>query len=195
MSFSELLTEVIDSRLADVQTGIVATIESFDKEKMRAEVQPLQKRKSGESEVSFPRLKNLPVQFLFAGGFYIRPDYQKGDLVWIYFATQDIEAGLRGRSELVSGKIFSPENACVSHGLAKTGFIAPHSFSEDGLLIGNDNYVFKFEESKVTIDFGSTQIEFSATGMKVVTGASSFDFLTHIHTTGVGPSGPPQPGA
>lgn len=42
----------------------------------------------------------------------------------------------------------------------------------------------------LTMNFGATSIEFSATGMKIIIGGVTYDALTHIHSTGVGPSGP-----
>lgn len=88
------------------------------------------------------------------------------------------------------------------------------SVSEDGETIGaiakfkNDGSIILQStdagEAKTTTTFGadgkilinippSTEIEFSASGMKITVGGVVYDALTHIHPTGVGPSGPFTP--
>ncbi len=46
---------------------------------------------------------------------------------------------------------------------------------------------------KFTMTFGTTIIEFSVAGMKITAGGVTYNALTHLHPTGVGPSGPPTP--
>ena len=76
-----------------------------------------------------------------------------------------------------------------------------YSVSEDGktakafLLLKNDgsiNIECMDAAKKLTMTFGTTSIEFSIDGMKVITATGTYNFLTHIHPTGVGPSGPTQ---
>jgi len=89
----------------------------------------------------FAVIGNVPVQFFYSGGYYIRPDYIKGDLVWVSYATFDIEYGLNNLHDDVSAGVFSRENASVVFGIAPENFDAPSSFKDDGILIGHRDRV------------------------------------------------------
>ncbi len=152
--FTDFFDDLLHDRLNDVKISTIGRIETFDKEKMRADVTPLLKKKDGDQEIEYAMLKQLPVTFILAGDFYIRPEYKTGDLVQIAFSTNDIAEALKDTNSIESKKIFTLENAFVTGGIAKTNWTHPSEFSEPGLLIGhkdgnaftkycNDNIIFK----------------------------------------------------
>jgi hypothetical protein len=95
MDFSTFIKDFFDTYSRQIQLGLPCKIEKFDKEKMRADVQPFMKIKNNmDEEITYPILSNLPVQFIYAGGFYIRPAYERGDNVWVTFSTFDMSNGL-----------------------------------------------------------------------------------------------------
>ena len=136
--FIDLFNKFWDKRSRDVVIGCIGRIESFDKTKMRADVQPLLEYTSAGSAgtTKFSVIGDVPVQFLYSGGFYIRPHYEAGDLVWVTYSTFGIESGLNNTFDDVSVGAFSRENASVTSGIARENWTAPKSFNDDGLLIG-----------------------------------------------------------
>ena len=61
-------------------SAMVGRIERFDASKMKADVLPLIRSKSGANP---SMLVGVPVSMLRAGGFVIRPPYKKGDIVLV----------------------------------------------------------------------------------------------------------------
>ncbi len=135
----DLFNRFWDKRSRDIIVGCIGKIESFDKVKMRADIQPLLEYTvtGASTSTKFAVVGDIPVQFLFSGGFYIRPNYVKGDLVWISYSTFSIENALSKGYDNTSSSIFSRENASVSHGIASENWTAPDSFNDAGLLIGH----------------------------------------------------------
>jgi hypothetical protein len=134
----DLFNRFWTTRSKDIIIGCVGRIESFDSRKMRADVQPLlEYTASGASSgTKFAVIGDIPVQFLFSGGYYIRPHYSKGDMVWISYSTFSIESALNNGYDNTSGSHFSRESASVSQGIASENWTAPDAFSDSGLLIG-----------------------------------------------------------
>jgi len=148
-----LFNQFWNQRSRDIIIGCIGQIESFDGEKMRADVQPLLEytASGASSSTKFAVIGDCPVQFLFSGGFYIRPDYKRGDLVWITYATFSIEHGLSKGYDDFNGSIFSRENASVSHGIAAENWVSPSDFSKSGILIGH-------KDGGVILQFTSSDI-------------------------------------
>lgn len=164
-----------DKRSRNIIIGCIGRIESFDNKKMRADVQPLlEYTVSGESSATkFAVIGDIPVQFLSAGGYYIRPDYAKGDLVWVTYATFSIEHGLSNSFDNTSGSIFSRENASVANGIAKENWSAPAAFNDPGLLIGHKDGTFihiKPDEVKIK-DKNGNEIKMNSEGININNGA------------------------
>jgi hypothetical protein len=120
---------------ANVKQGMICKIKSFDKEKMRADVLPLLQT---AEDVELGVIGDVAVGFLKAGGFYIRPEYQAGDMVWITFSSYDIDDA-RGGLSRTAKVTFTLDNAMVVCGIAKDDWTPPGNFSESGLLIGNED--------------------------------------------------------
>lgn len=182
--FSTFLRDYLNEFTRQIQLGLICKIEKFDKEKMRADVQPFMKIKNKlDEETTYPILSDLPVQFIYAGGFYIRPMYERGDIVWVSFSTYDISEGLNETSRTESERTFSMENACVSHAIASSKFKTPAEFSsEDGLIIGegggNSYMVYSKDDIKMKFNSGATEVIFSSDEikMKFNSGATEIKF-------------------
>lgn len=211
--FIELLNDFWDKQSREIMIGCVAKIEKHDVKTMRAEVTPLLiYTNQGKKSINAAHIPDVPVLFIHAGGFYIRPKYQKDDLVWLTFATHDINDALKSKAVKTDGKIFSAENVAIVHGIAATKWQPPQQFEEDGLVIGHkDNKVrmaltdsvIKMKAEKVTIE-GAVEItgEVNASGnisteKEIVWKSKTTPThgSTHIHGTGVGPSAPAQAGS
>jgi len=135
--FVSLLTDFKKVFAREIIYGAVGKIESFDKQKMRADVQPLFYSTSKGARTNHAIIPKVPVQFLFSGGFYVRPHYQKGDMVWLGYATFNIENQLKGNFESTEGATNHEHALSVITGLAKSNWQAPNEFSKDGLLVGH----------------------------------------------------------
>jgi hypothetical protein len=133
----KLLTDFRSKIGKEIIYGGIGKIESFDKQKMRADVQPLLFQTSKGSRINNAIIPQVPVQFLFSGGFYIRPDYKKGDLVWLGYATFAIENQLKGHYEATNGATNHEHTLSVMNGVAMSGWNSPPEFSKAGLLLGH----------------------------------------------------------
>jgi hypothetical protein len=156
----ELFNRFWTARSKDIIIGCIGRIESFDSRKMRADVQPLlEYTASGSSSgTKFAVIGDIPVQFLFSGGYYIRPHYSRGDLVWITYSTFSIENALNNGFDNTSGSHFSRESASVSHGIALENWTAPEAFSDGGLLIGHKSGGVKLQITETDIIGKGTKI-------------------------------------
>ena len=176
--------------------GFNAEIVTFDKATMRAEIKPLLRAKTEEDGIDSPEfldspiIDNVPVQILFAGSAYIRPDYKKGDKVKCMAVASSIDQPLNFdvRSDMLKNR-FSLSYCTVVNGVIPENFSLPSSFdSEDGLLIGNGStfMVFKSDEISVT---GEIKVLLDVT-------AATISLKNHIHSfVGLAPGAPGVTGA
>lgn len=207
--FYQFLTAFKDKMLRNTMIGCIARIESHDESTMRADIVPLLLFSSDgktEADTAMGVIPSVPVLFLHAGGFYIRPKYLKDDIVWVSFATHDITKGLSGDTDRTDGRIFSSENACVVSGIAKTDWSAPDGFTGEGIIIGHEDGKMILTLSKDEIKAAATKFTFegdlTVKGDITTTGEVTWNSesaatkaSTHIHGTGVGPSSAPQAGS
>ncbi len=137
MKFFEKLNEGLTGNL---NCCILGKINTFDGVKMKASIIPLVRKKDTER----PMLIEVPVSFLNAGGFIIKPTYKKGDIVAVIFADEDID------NVLLSGNI-SSANSKRTHSLDDAIVIGsimpftknmPSEYSND-LIISKDNFSSK----------------------------------------------------
>ena len=123
LTFTAFLKDVMRLFGSNIQLGLPAIIEKFDKSTMRADVKfYLQSEQADGTKVDYPIVSNIPVQFIYAGGFYIRPPYEQGDNVWVSFSTFDIANALDEYTRSESNGIFGMHNACVSGAIASNKF-------------------------------------------------------------------------
>ncbi|MGJ4748381.1 Gp138 family membrane-puncturing spike protein [Leptospira sp. SA-E8] len=189
MSFSELLDRYTDKKGRGMQLGMVCQVESFDASAMRADVLPLVREKNELDEVSnYPVIPGIPVQYVQIGQeCYIKPFYQRGDLVWVGFSTFDISNSLAGggRKQEVrpDSKIFGLENACLIGRIAQQGWTEPQN-------------MIKFEDGKLTLKVGPTELSIGPDGVDV-TGDLTVDGEVGgnvVYETDLTPSGSSQGG-
>lgn len=198
-SFPKFLEDLLAQMRDDMEVMLPARVESFDSTAMTCNVRPLPKKKGpNDTELEFPVLAKIPVVSIgFGAGFYVRPKFQKGDIVSIGFSHRDIFGPLRGVQQ-TSSPGPSLQNAFVIGGVKKTNSIGPSDWSKDGLLIGHeDGALAQFESDKITLHLSATtKVEFNATdGIKATVGGVVYKII-HTHVTGVpgSPTGPTTPG-
>lgn len=140
-SANDYFNKLINNIKSDINSCLIGRIEKFSGSNMKADVLPLHEDKSS-------MLINLPVASLNAGGFIIKPPYQKGDLVLVVFADSDID------NILYSGNVSnatSVEKHALKDGIVVGGILPftksiPNINSND-LVIGKSdlsgNIIFK----------------------------------------------------
>ncbi len=174
MNFFNKLTEQL---LDGINNCMLAKIETFDHKKMKANVIPLVKYRNKDNSIEErPMLIEVPVSFVKAGPFVIRPPYQSGDIVLLVFADEDIENVLFSGdiSEPNSARTHSLDDAIIIGGImpfmeglpdehGKDLIIANKDFStkvvlkENGDIIIQGNKVFLGNESAIEgIPLGDT---------------------------------------
>jgi hypothetical protein len=200
---ASLLKDSFNSFVKQIQIGLPCKITKFDKEMMRADVQPFLKQSytsddDTTTETQYPIIPNIPVMFINAGDYYIRPPYKIGDMVWVGFSSRNIDTSLDEYSRVEAEALFSMENACVLGSIVSNKFTPPTEFTtEDGLIIGekNGNSYIVFEADNVTFKFigGTIETKFDSQGMSYgTTGSTLHTLQLHTHPTG-GPGAPTSP--
>lgn len=135
-----------------INSCTLGKIETFDSTTMKANVIPLVKSEDGNK----PMLIEVPVSFMRAGPFLIRPPYKQGDIVLVVFADEDID------NVLISGTISEP-NSTRKHSLDDAiivGGVMPFTNTLPGEH-GNDLVIAKddFETKLVIEESGKILIE------------------------------------
>ncbi len=142
IKFFDKLTENLTSGINNCMLG---KIEKFDAETMKAEVSPMVKYKNKDGSMeNRPLLIEVPVSFLKAGPFVIRPPYKPGDIVLVVFADEDIDNVLLSGdvSEPNSTRVHSLDDAIGVGGIMPFNTILPGEHSED-LIIAKDDFTTK----------------------------------------------------
>jgi hypothetical protein len=214
MSFAKFFQDAFNSFNSQIQLGLPAKIDKFDKSTMLADVKFFLQNKDAQGTLTdYPIVHNIPVQFIFANGFYIRPEYHRGDKVWVTFSTFDIEKAMDEQTGAEGAGIFGMQNASVTGSIATNQFTAPDAFgNEDGLIMGHEDgnctVVFASDNIKFKFGSGAEEITFSASGietkqmikagLEVVANNSAVPvhLSTHMHPTAApGAPSPPTPGS
>lgn len=141
MTYEESQRKFFYSFMTNVHTALPAKILKFDHENMRAEIELLKKKKVNDTEYTIPPILNVPVGFILAGDFYIRPPYKKGDTVQVVFNESAID------KLIVSGKpedsqierVFSLDDAVIVSGIKMQSTSKLSSDNKNDLLIANKN--------------------------------------------------------
>ncbi|RHX94511.1 hypothetical protein DLM76_10565 [Leptospira yasudae] len=165
MNLDEVILAAIQKSLSRAQVGLPGIIDSFNANQMTANVKLPFKQKDGSGEEkAFPILSNVRVGTLWAGDFFIKPDYKRGDKVWVSFSTHDIGDAVRGVSSVVSESLFDLQSACVVSGYKGETEAPPTTAGESGLLIGNKqgSSLIQLDEDRIKIRGGSVDLSESA---------------------------------
>lgn len=169
----ETIDRMIDKKLLPVHCNILCKIVSFEKDKMRADVQPQIQAVNADGTFSdFGIIPGIPVQFIISGDYYIRPDYKKDDLVNVSFYKYQIDDILDGAKGIDNLMEYSMEAASVTGGVVSNSFTAPDNFAIDGLLIGalDDSTFININTDGLTINT-TKKVTLKATGGVEITGA------------------------
>lgn len=160
IKFFDKLTEYLTNGINNCMLG---KIEKFDAKTMKAEVSPMVKYKNKDGNVeNRPLLIEVPVSFIKAGPFVIRPPYKKGDIVLVVFADEDID------NVLLSGSVSEPnstrkhslDDAIVVGGIMPFTTTLPNEHSED-LIIAKDDFTTKIvvkEDGEIIIQGGKVYL-------------------------------------
>jgi hypothetical protein len=150
-TLAELLKQVIENRLLDVHTALIAQVESYDAKKQQVNVSPVLKRsiKSLDGQrvnEQLPMLCDVPVLFPRAGGYFISFPIKPGDFVQLIFNESSIDEWLLGSTNFDFCQRFTlagavaipgiyPESKPIN-GAHEKNFVAG---KEDGLQIHIDD--------------------------------------------------------
>lgn len=85
-NMNDIIRSIVNDKISDIHTVLPAKIEKYDTEKMRARIVLLAKVELEGEMVEAPPIIEVPVSFLKAGPFVIRPPYQKEDPVLVAFS-------------------------------------------------------------------------------------------------------------
>lgn len=185
MSLSVLLEKFVDKKLRAIPQTLVCSVESFDKDTLRATVKPLYKSVDSKgNEIAYPLLSKIPVISSFFGkDISVIPSYKKGDLVLVVCSTFDFSKQLKKQSAKESEGLFGLENSFVIGGI-KTD------------LDTTKDLQILFEDNKITFKNKNTKLEIKETHVTVTTQTGSFDVDTHKHIGNLGaPTNSPTPGS
>ena len=177
----------------DVHTCMIARIERFDPGKMKADVKPLGKIKLCGKAQEMPLIIEVPVSFIKAGSFFIRPPYNKGDLVFIIFAEHDIDNVMfTGQEEQAnSSRQHSLDDAIVVGGIMPFTQSMPETDANSLIIAKTDlsSKVVLTDDGKIVIEAGDILIGDGATE-GIPKGTSLKDWLdNHVHPYAWGDSG------
>lgn len=142
----KFLDGLLGEALADLHTCVLGKIQSFDGQKMTADVIPLAKRKLADGRVeALPVISQAPVMFLYANGFFVRPPLKPGDMVVVVFAERELDA------VLLSGAPQSPAST-RHHGLEDAIVLGGWlPFYGNLPVSGDDDLIIGRTDGKVTI--------------------------------------------
>lgn len=165
MNLDEVILAAMKKSLSRVQVGLPGIIDSFNPNEMTANVRIPFKQKDGYGdEKPFPILSNIRVGTLWAGDFYVKPDYKRGDNVWISFSTHDTSDAIRGVSSVVSDSLFDLQSACIVCGYKSDTEMPALTSNLSGLLMGNKEgkSFIQFDNDTIKIQGGLIDLSESA---------------------------------
>lgn len=191
----EFMSGLTNGITAGINNCILGKIERFDGQSMKADIIPMVRSSDGGASM----LIEVPVSFIKAGPFLIRPPYKKGDVVVVMFADNDIE------NVLLSGEISDP-NSNRKHSLDDAiaiGSIMPFTKTLpdehlSDLVIAKDDFSSKIvikESGDIIIEGGNVLLGDGAATEGVPLGDTLKNWLdTHTHpSVGAPTSQSPSP--
>lgn len=173
----QLLREAVRSQLVDFHTCLPAQIESYDREKQKANVQPLLKRKYNDGSVrNLPIIVGVPVVFPRSKNRHIHFDLEKGDVVTLVFSERSIDKWK------AKGGIVSPDDVRRGH-LSDAyaipgGYDFPNAFGPVGgqgsLELANSGHRLVLEQDgTILIKNENGQIEMNPAGQITAQGPTA----------------------
>lgn len=188
---TDVLDEKLDKEFGSIFTGLLAKIESFDKKKLTAKVQPLAKIETAKGFKNLP-VVTLPVKTSLGDNYHLVPNYKKGDIVILLGGLYSTVNSSKGNFEQDLSRKHSLENMVIIGGLYSTKSFESDVI-EDGLVICHEKskkkIVLKKSGVEITGDVlikGNLEVEKEITWM---TKTKPVKASKHIHPTPTGPSG------
>jgi len=137
----DFMDGILQESIGGINSCTIGKIEKFDATTMKANVIPLVKKKNKDGtteDVSL--LIEVPVSFLKAGPFLIRPPYKAGDIVLVVFSDRDIENVLFSgdKGEPIRCETHSLDNAIVVSGIMPFTKTLPGEHSNDLIIAKED---------------------------------------------------------
>ena len=178
--FENFLIDLTEKALRKIEQGFIAEIVTFDKATMKATISPRLKfidEDDGEStprELNVANIENVSVQHLNAGGAYIRPNYQSGDLVNVQMCSSSVNTPIESelRSDININR-FQLNSCIVIGGVIPNSFVPPASWTDkDGLLIGNTDALIEITSDAVVIEKSTNIISVEATQIQLSNGST-----------------------
>jgi len=174
--FTDLFEEFFESKLDEIIQGFPAKIDQFDSKTMRATIIPLLQTETSEGVFDWPAIADIPVLYINAGGYYIRPVYKKGDFVWVGWSTFDYNDALDEKTLPETDLKRSIGSAAVIGAIASDKFQPPAAFDDDGLLIGNgDDLIIQIKDDTILVKNKSGQFELKSSGQVDINGNFTVD--------------------
>lgn len=175
MSLSLLIEQAIDRKLREIPQTLLCTIESYDKDTMRATVKPLYRSvDSNGKEKDYPLLSKVPVMAAYLGkDISIIPSYERGDLVLVAFSTFDFSKQLNKISGKESEGLFGKENCFVIGGVKSN-------------IATNKDLEISFEDGSILLKNKETHLKIQENDIEVKTSLGTFKLGTHDHTGNLG---------
>lgn len=170
----KFIKSLIGSEVGEIHTTLPAKIESYDAERLRADVVLLAKNNLEGEMVEIPPILNCPVQVFKAGSFIIRPPYRRGDITKVDFSEKALDKlMITGESEDVEyTRTHSLDDAIVAGGLRCESEVKMPDNHQNDLYIANidnvcelviqqdGNLVAKNEGNKLTMNSsGDIEVE------------------------------------
>jgi hypothetical protein len=165
ITLPELLNQAIDSRLADVNVCLPGIVESYDRTKQTAKIQPALKRKYLDGRVvNLPIINNVPIVFPRSSSHHIHFDLKKGDYVTLIFSQRSLDSWKE------SGGLVSPNDPRrfnlsdaygIPGGFPKSGGFSPRG-GEFSFELTNEKNFFSLEQDgtiKAENEKGKTAIK------------------------------------
>lgn len=103
----ESIENIINHKLLDLKTNAPAKIVKYDKDRQRADVQPLwvkvtiNEDTGEEIKETLSIIPEVPIQFPRYGNYIILFPLQAGDAIWLQFAERSIETYLQSDSKTI----------------------------------------------------------------------------------------------
>jgi hypothetical protein len=200
----ELLTLAITSFLEDVHTGLPGRIEEYFPATQKADIKPLIKRRivhedGTELLEELPVIPDVPIAFDRTGKFFITFPLAKGDLVRLHFLERSIDNYLSGDGEDTDPDEFRMHD--LSDAIAVPGL---YPFKRSIKDINGVNLVMGNDEGGIQIHLtpdGTLELKLAGVADEAVALGNALQsfwndvflpiYNSHIHPTGVGPSGQP----
>lgn len=150
--FHSLLRRIAQDIVSEVRVAMICRVESFDQAKLTATIQPLGKVRADNRDYDLPTLPDVPIATIYGGGFWVRPQFEKGDLVVCLFSAHELTGAIKGQATRLSASTHELSYAVIVAGIPNQIATEPKWGTESGFLIGHTSGdpLLKMDEGKIT---------------------------------------------